>query len=134
MKLSSVQAKHVAKQAECRVIPARHSITPKLRQAFGDHTFFANSKGLCIVEPAVADSGVGNIVKVASWTDNAHTILEPVRPEVTPVAVQLDPSADRAPLDSPDDGLDSADEMFSAENGYAAEDEMDADAEDEPPR
>jgi hypothetical protein len=112
MKLSALQADRVLQQVDCQVISPRHTITPQLRQAFGDHTFFLDSQGLSIVEPASPDRQVGNIVKLASWADESHTSLAPIGPEPTPVAVKLGPGADGA----------ETGEMLTAEEDMSAED------------
>jgi hypothetical protein len=89
MKLSPAQVQRVQQQIDGQVIPARHALSPQLQRAFGNHTFFLDSEGLNIVEPSSADRQVGNVVKLASWADDAHTTLEPNPPESTPVVVQL---------------------------------------------
>lgn len=103
MKLSAMQADRVLQQVDCQMISPRHAIAPQLRQAFGDHTFFLDAGGLSIVEPASRDRQVGNIVKLASWSDEAHTALAPIGPEPTPVAVKLGPAADGADPDAAED-------------------------------
>jgi len=113
MKLSALQADRVLQQVDCQVIPPRHTITPQLRQAFGDHTFFLDAQGLSIVEPASPDRQVGNIVKLATWSDESHTTLAPTGPEPTPVAVRLGPTADGA-------DEEAADEMLTAEEDMGA--------------
>jgi hypothetical protein len=73
MKLSPAQVHRVQQQIDGRVIPNRHTLSPQLQRAFGNHTFFLDSEGLNIVEPSPADSQVGNVVKLASWADDDHT-------------------------------------------------------------
>ena len=59
---------------------------------FGEHTFFLDSHGLNIVEPAeAAGSGaqLAKVVNVANWSDANRNRLEPHEPEPTDVVVTL---------------------------------------------
>lgn len=89
MKLSSELARRVEEQIEGEAIPEDHPLSPRLQNAFGDHTFFLNPDGLTIVEPTATDRQVGEVVKLASWTDGAHTTLAPESPEAMPVMIAL---------------------------------------------
>jgi len=89
MKLSSEQARRVEEQIAGEAIPDDHPLSPRLQNAFGDHTFFLNTDGLTIVEPTATDRRVGEVVKLAQWTDGAHTTLEPAPPEAMPVVIPL---------------------------------------------
>ena len=67
---------------------------PQLNTVFGEHTYFVNGDGLAVVEPAQAadDSGkTGQVLKVASWSDDTHSQLAPHDPEPTGVVVVLEP-------------------------------------------
>jgi hypothetical protein len=66
-------------------------LKPKLSELFGDHTFFLDSEGVHIVEPAEPRSSVpaGKVVKLAGWKDNSHTALTPHRPQATDIIVVL---------------------------------------------
>jgi hypothetical protein len=90
MKLSSEQAQRVEQEIAGQAIPDSHPISPRLHDAFGDHTFFLNPDGLTIVEPSPADRQIGYVVKLAGWADGAHTTLEPDTPESMSVAIQLE--------------------------------------------
>lgn len=69
-----------------------HPAASEFREIFGDHTFFLNEQGLCIVVPVEADTPeMGNVVKVASWSDdNSHLLIH--EPEIMPVIVDLIPA------------------------------------------
>jgi hypothetical protein len=95
MKLSSPQVEQALSQLEAQVIPENHPAVPQLNGLFGDHTFFVDSNGLNIVEPTErADSAAetGQVVRVASWSDESHTSLAPHQPESTDVIVMLEPA------------------------------------------
>jgi hypothetical protein len=89
MKLSLAQAEHVLDHIEGQIVPENHEVTPQLTSLFGEHTFFLNADGLSIVEPSADDSEIGNVVKLASWTDDKRTMLAPHPPEATAVEVVL---------------------------------------------
>jgi len=89
MKLSSDHVERTLSQYEAEAIPPNHPALPQLTQLFGDHTFFLNPDGLTIVEPTATDRGVGEVVKLAGWTDGAHTTLAPESPEAMPVVIAL---------------------------------------------
>jgi len=50
MKLSSEKVGSVLEQIDAEVIPDDHPSLPKLRQVFGDHTFFVDDVGLTIIQ------------------------------------------------------------------------------------
>ena len=98
MKLTSAQVERTLSQFEAEAIPENHPVVPQLCELFGDHTFFLDSNGLNIVEPAEA-GGAGvqsaKVVNVASWSDANSTSwsdansnrLEAHEPEPTDVVV-----------------------------------------------
>lgn len=90
MKLSSEQVKRVEQRIDGQVVPDSHLLSPELQREFGDHTFFLNPDGLTIVERSPVDRQVGEVVRIAGWTNSAHTELEPDVPEPMPVAIQLE--------------------------------------------
>ena len=92
MKLSSEKLGSVLEQIDAEVIPDDHPSLPKLREVFGDHTFFLDQNGLNIVEPAdpmQEDAPIGQVVNVASWSDDDPKTLAPHEPELTDVVVVL---------------------------------------------
>jgi len=93
MKLSAELADRTVNRFGARVIPESHPAIPQLHSMFGDHTFFVDSAGLHILEPAdrgPADVSAGQVVKVASWADAEQTTLAPHEPEPTDIVVELD--------------------------------------------
>jgi hypothetical protein len=52
MKLTSAQVWRTLSQFEAQALPDSHPMVPQLNELFGDHTFFLDSNGLNIVEPA----------------------------------------------------------------------------------
>jgi hypothetical protein len=91
MKLTSVQVERTLGQIEAQAIPDDHPVVSQLNDLFGEHTFFLDSNGLNIVEPAEsAEAGIvqsAKIVNLASW--NADDDLEPHEPKPTDVVVVL---------------------------------------------
>lgn len=101
MKLSTPLVQSTLRQLEgqrpfedAQAIPDDHPAVPQLTQVFGEHTFFVDSGGLHIVEPA-GDAGEaeggkrGQMVKLAGWDDETHTQLAIQEPEPTDVVVRL---------------------------------------------
>ena len=94
MKLSSARIERTLSQYEAQAIPENHPVVPQLNRLFGEHTFFLDSSGLSIVEPAApATTGgqAGKIVHLAHWSEGNPTSLEPHDPEPTDVVVSLGP-------------------------------------------
>ena len=90
MKLDAAQQRTVEEQLGIEAIPEEHPVTPSLKEAFGDHTFFLSADGLSVIEEDPApDNSQGNIIKIASWTSEARTELKTHKPEVLPVTVEL---------------------------------------------
>jgi hypothetical protein len=90
MKLTSAQVEQTLTQFEGEVIPDNHPVVPQLNKLFGEHTFFLDSHGLNIVEPAEA-SGAGvqsaKVVNLANWSDANPNRLEAHEPEPTDVVL-----------------------------------------------
>jgi hypothetical protein len=92
MKLASSLVERTLSQIEAQAIPENHPAVSQLNELFGDHTFFLDSEGLEIVEPAEpAASGArtGKVVKLANWNDASRTSLAPHPPEPTDIVVLL---------------------------------------------
>ena len=90
MKLTSAQVERTLTQFEGDVIPDNHPVVPELNSMFGEHTFFLDSHGLNILEPAEASSaGVqsAKVVNLANWSDANPKRLEAHEPEPTDVVV-----------------------------------------------
>jgi hypothetical protein len=89
MKLSPEQVRRVEENIDGQVVPEGHAAAPQLETVFGRHTFFLDDRGLSIVERSPMDDHVGNLVSLASWTNEKHTMLEPHEPEPTAVMVDI---------------------------------------------
>ncbi|HEY6995498.1 MAG TPA: hypothetical protein VH397_17465 [Xanthobacteraceae bacterium] len=90
MKLTSAQVERTLGQIEGQAIPDDHPVISKLNRLFGEHTFFLDSNGLNIVEPAgsaEADVQSAKVVNLASWNDDNG--LEPHEPQPTDVVIVL---------------------------------------------
>ena len=92
MKLTSAQVERTLTQFQGEAIPDNHPVIPQLNSLFGEHTFFLDSHGLNIVEPAEAagsDAQLAKVVNVANWSDANRNRLEPHEPKPTDVVVTL---------------------------------------------
>ena len=94
MKLTSAQVERTLRQFEAQAIPDDHPVVPQLIRLFGEHTFFLDSHGLNIIEPAGTapadpEAQRAKIVNVANWSEGDETKLEPHEPEPTDVVVTL---------------------------------------------
>ncbi len=93
MKLNSTQLKQTLSQFDAEVLPDSHPAVPQLNDLFGDHTFFLDGDGLNVLEPADApemEGQTGEIVSLASWSDETLTSLRPHEPEPTGVVIVLE--------------------------------------------
>jgi hypothetical protein len=89
MKLDANQKNSIEEQFGTEAVADDHPAMGKLKEVFGDHTFFLDSGGLNIIEPHpdAATSG-GAVIKLASWTEDG-TQLKVHDPELLPVTVNL---------------------------------------------
>jgi hypothetical protein len=93
MKLNATQVKRTLSQFEAEVLPDSHPAVPQLNTLFGDHTFFLDSDGLNVLEPAETpelEGQTGEVVSLASWSDATLTSLRPHEPEPTGVVIDLE--------------------------------------------
>jgi hypothetical protein len=93
MKLNSTQTEHALSQFEAQVLPEDHPARSQLSGLFGDHTFFLDGSGLNVLEPAETgetEAQTGEVVSLASWSDETLTSLRPHEPEPTGVIIVLE--------------------------------------------
>jgi len=93
MKLNSTQLEQTLTQFEAEVLPDNHPAVPQLNDLFGNHTFFLDTRGLKVLEPAglpEKEAQSGEIVSLADWSDSTLTSLKPHEPEPTGVLVVLE--------------------------------------------
>ena len=91
MKLTSAQVERTLANSKPRPFPT-HPVVPQLNDLFGEHTFFLDSNGLNIVEPAEparAGAQSAKVINLASWSDAIPTDLELHDPEPTDVVITL---------------------------------------------
>lgn len=91
MKLNSELVDRTLNQIDAQAVPEDGPLFMRLKDIFGDHTFFLDNSGLNIVEPMDGTSQSGNIVNLASWDGTERQSLVPHSPEPTDVVVQLAP-------------------------------------------
>jgi hypothetical protein len=92
MRLTSALIEQTLSQFEAEAIPDSHPAVPELNRLFGDHTFFLDSNGLNIVEPAQSPEArvqAGKVVNLASWNNADPPSLAPHEPEPTDVVIVL---------------------------------------------
>ena len=90
MKLTSTQIEQTLGQFEAEPIPEDHPMVPQLNEVFGEHTYFVNSDGLIILEPAgsgLAGVQSAKVVNLGEWSDDAPSTLELHEPETTDLVV-----------------------------------------------
>jgi hypothetical protein len=95
MKLNAAQLERTTTQLQAEPIPEDHPLIPQLNQMYGEHTYFLDSNGLNIVEPAAAElapntTGMGVVVNLANWTNSNPPKLEAHEPELTESMVALE--------------------------------------------
>jgi hypothetical protein len=93
MKLNSSQTEQALSQFEAQVLPEDHPALRQLSGIFGDHTFFLDGSGLNVLEPAETaetEAQAGEVVSLASWSDETLTSLKPHEPEPTGVIIVLE--------------------------------------------
>lgn len=90
MKLSSEKLGTILEQIDSEVIPDDHPSLPKLREVFGDHTFFIDDGGLTIIQPLDQHRQTGGLVKIARWDDADPPHLVAHTPEETDVLIKLE--------------------------------------------
>ena len=94
MKLTSAQVERTLSQFEAQAIPDDHPVVPQLNSLFGEHTFFLDSHGLNIVEPAGtalagSEAQQAKVLNIANWSEGSETKLAPHEPEPMDVVVTL---------------------------------------------
>jgi hypothetical protein len=103
MKLNTVQVERTVTLLQAEALPDDHPLIPQLNRLFGEHTFFLDSNGLNIVEPAaegseaspapngpgMETSAIGVVVNLATWTSSNPPKLECHEPELTDSLVAL---------------------------------------------
>jgi hypothetical protein len=90
------QITQITEQTSATPVPEEAPFLATLREGFGDHTFYVDSKGLHIFESA-GGAADGNhqpvqVMKVASWTDAERTSFESHAPEAGKTKATLRPA------------------------------------------
>lgn len=89
MRLSAAQLSKIEDQINAEVVSDDHDAIPKLKEMFGEHTFFLDARGLIIVEPKPSpETSIGNVVMLASWSE-VGSELQVHEPQVLPFTVDL---------------------------------------------
>ena len=89
MKLNAAQRQKVEEQFGVEAISDENPAIPRLKEVFGDHTFFLDAAGLNVIEADESlGSKSGNVVKLACWNDD-QTSLRVQEPEVLDLTVEI---------------------------------------------
>ena len=90
MKLNDAHITQVAEELNIQALDPEDDTTKMLVESFGNHTFYLDPGGLNIFEHSTSDAGETLIlVKIANWADDTHTGLQPIEPDIKPVAVLI---------------------------------------------
>lgn len=92
MKLTTEQITIIETQTGAQPIPEDNEANTALVDIFGDHTYYADQNGLCILEPTEVEDGTQNLVEViqiAEWANDAKDELQPIDPEQTGAILSL---------------------------------------------
>jgi hypothetical protein len=92
MKLNAQQVAAVRRQVEADPLPEDNPAMTQLVNVFGLHTFYVGVEGLLVLEPANDPASQGEparFIRLAAWTDEQRSALQPVDPEPTELVVDL---------------------------------------------
>ena len=90
MKLNAAQLRSVEAQLGVDAISEGHPVSPDLKAAFGDHTYFLDTDGLNIIEQDPSpDSSSGIVVRMASWSSDERKELVGHAPQALSLTVDL---------------------------------------------
>ena len=102
MKLTPTQIAATRDAIEANPLPDDHPVMEKLKEAFGEHTFFVDTNGLSVFVdqsevPAEVELPEGDprLVLIAAWTDESRQALGAVEPVDT--GVTLPPTGTQTP-------------------------------------
>lgn len=92
MKLNTDQVAAIKEQTNADPVPEDNPAIDALRDAFGDHTFYVDTRGLHVFESVDLPDHEGEpatVIQVASWSDEEMTTLEPMEPQATGMVIDL---------------------------------------------
>lgn len=90
MKLSAEQIAAVEDQVEIKAVPEGDEVAQGLSSSFGNHTFYLDPGGVYVFERASGSDGATRLalVKIADWTDDTRTAIQPIDPQPKNVYVK----------------------------------------------
>lgn len=92
MKLNAEQIAAVKQQTDADPIAEDNPVTPKLREAFGDHTFYVGETGLLVperIDSTNSQSEPAEMMQVAIWANEERGSLQPVPWQATGYTLDL---------------------------------------------
>ena len=93
MKLSTNQIEQIHEKLGIHPLPDNYAPLAKLREVFGDQTFYLTADGLHMWGYAEVTGAEGQVIiamEIASWANGGNTDLSPHKPQLTDVTVKLD--------------------------------------------
>ncbi len=99
MKLTTEQVTAIESQTGALPIPEDNEANTTLVEIFGDHTYYADQNGLCVLEPAEVEDGtpdLAEVIQIAEWASDSKDELQPIDPQQTGAILSLVDVADDA--------------------------------------
>lgn len=105
MILSDSQIAVVERQTGATPIPQDDPVAGQLRQAFGEHTFYADPNGLHVIEVLPenmegVEPGMAAIVQVAEWADEQKNSLSPIEPKALGAVISIEEEGETPAADA----------------------------------
>ena len=95
MKLNKSQLQLVEEGLGLKAIDESSTVVPQLVEAFGAHTFFPDTVGLCVIEADPTEGSDQNpVVRLAKWNED-QTALEGHQPEAFAADIDLGPVTEK---------------------------------------
>ncbi|MEQ8749629.1 MAG: hypothetical protein RIC52_07625 [Amphiplicatus sp.] len=101
MELNTSQIETVEAKTDLLAVAVDHGVLPKLKEAFGSHTFFMNEKGLFIFQRAEETETEAKLVAFAMWAENEENKLVALR-DPLPAGLVFDLEATELRGDAPE--------------------------------
>tara|TARA_R110000868_G_scaffold273621_6_gene532784 strand:+ start:88 stop:402 length:315 start_codon:yes stop_codon:yes gene_type:complete len=96
MKLNTQQVFAIKEQLGADPVEQKSDAETQLREAFGEHTFYADVNGLFVLEPASSEDSPesaesAHVIQIAAWANEEKDTLKSIEPKSNGVVVSLIP-------------------------------------------
>ncbi len=96
MKLNTQQVSAIKEQIGAEPVEPTSDAETQLREAFGEHTFYADVNGLFVFEPASQETPPESaesalVIQVAAWANEEKDTLRSIEPKSSGIVVSLVP-------------------------------------------